>query len=114
MTISNFFIPNRQNIQNISRTNPGIVTTSQAHGYSSGLFVRLYLPADFGMQQVSNQVYSIVVLSPTTFSISQNTSSFDAFSLSVTTQTPQVIPVGNESPGLLESEKNNGNIIPET
>lgn len=114
MTISNFFLPNRQTIAAITRANPGVVTTTQSHGYSTGLFVRLVLPADFGMQQVDNQIYEITVLSPTTFAINQNTTTFDAFVISTTIQTPQVIPVGSDALSVLEPVVNSGDIIPET
>jgi hypothetical protein len=114
MSIANFFVPNRQTVSNISRTNPGVVTTTQNHGYDSGLFVRFYFPKNFGMTQVNGNVYEITVLSPTTFAINVDTTNFDSFAISSTSQTPQVIPVGNFSTRLIEPTENNENIIPET
>lgn len=114
MTINNFYVPNRQTIAAITRANPGVVTTTQNHGYLTGIFVRLVLPANFGMQQVNEQIYKITVLSPMTFAINQDTSNFDAFVVSTTIQVPQVIPVGSDALSVLQPERNNGDIIPET
>jgi hypothetical protein len=114
MTFSTNFIPSSKIIQDITRANPGVVTTTTDHGYLTGIFVRIVLPADFGMQQVDNQIYKITVLTSSTFAINQNTSNFDAFSLVVTTQLPQVIPVGSDALSILEGTENAGNIIPET
>lgn len=114
MTISNFFVPNRQTVSNITRANPGVVTTTQDHGYHDGLFVRFYFPVNFGMTQVNGNEYQITVLSPSTFSINADTSNFDVFAINSTTQTPQVIPVGEVANTLISSVLNNDNIIPET
>lgn len=113
MTISNFFVPNRQTVSNITRANPGVVTTTQDHGYQDGLFVRFYFPIRFGMTQVNQNVYQITVLSHTTFSINADTTNFDTFAVLGTSQSPQVIPVGEVANTLSESVKNNQNIIPE-
>lgn len=112
MTIANFFIPNRQIIQSITNANPGVVTTTQDHGYSTGLFVRLVLPDNFGMQQVNDQVYEITVQSPTTFAINSDTTNFDSFALLSSVQSPQVIPVGSDALSILEAVQNNGTILP--
>lgn len=113
MTVNSSFLPNRQIVTNITRANPGIVTTSQAHGYSTGLFVRLFFPQNFGMQQVAEEVYEITVQSSTEFSLNIDTSNFDVFDDSGASQSPQVIPVGSDALSVLEPVKNNGNIIPE-
>lgn len=114
MTIANFFVPNRQTVSDISRTNPGVVTTTQDHGYDSGLFVRFYFPVKFGMTQVEGNIYEITVLTPTTFEIDVDTTNFDAFAVLSSSQTPQVIPVGETSLSLRMAVENNENIIPET
>jgi hypothetical protein len=113
MTIANFFVPNRQTVSDISRTNPGVVTTTQNHGYDSGLFVRFYFPVNFGMTQVNGKIYEITVLSPTTFEIDVDTTNFDTFAILSPAQTPQVIPVGEVSSTLTMAVDNNENIIPE-
>ncbi|NJL54198.1 hypothetical protein HC928_02780 [bacterium] len=90
------------------------MTTTAPHGYSTGLFVRLSFPQNFGMQQVANQVYEITVEADHTFLIPVDSSNFDVFSTSGRLQVPQVIPVGSDALGVLEALKNNGTILPET
>ena len=113
MTIANYFVPNRQTVSDITRANPGVVTTTQNHGYQSGLFVRFYFPVNFGMTQVNGNVYQITVLSPTTFAIDADTRNFDSYAVLSSSQTPQVIPVGEVANSLLQAVENNENIIPE-
>lgn len=113
MTIANFFVPNRQTVTNITRANPGVVTTSQDHGYLNGLFVRFYSPKSFGMTQLDGNIYEITVLSPTTFAIDTDTTNFDSFVVSSPSQVPQVIPVGEVASSLVQATINNQNIIPE-
>lgn len=113
MTISSFFVPNRQTIATITQANPAVVTTSQAHGYTTGMLVRFFMPLDVGMNQLDNEVFEITVLNTTDFSIPIDTSNMDAFLAVGTLQTPQIIPVGNLSPALIESTRNNDSIIPE-
>lgn len=114
MSFANNFLPNSNIVSNITRANPGVVSTSSDHGYLTGLFVRIVCPVSIGMNEVLNQTFRITVLTVNTFSIGVNTSKFTSFAVSSASQSAQVIPVGNESPGLLESEQNAGNIIPET
>ena len=113
-TISNSFVPNRQQVAGITNSNPGIVTTTQANGYLPGLFVRFYFPINFGMMQVNGNVYQITPLTPTTFSINVDTTNFDVFAITSTVQFPEVIPVGETADTLVNRVINNRNIIPET
>lgn len=108
MTISTW-APVSRIITNITRANPGVVTTSQSHGYLDGLYIRIDMqptPSLFGMTQVANQVYLITVLSPTTFSLNSDTSNFDAFIAITNPQSPQVIPVGEIASTLTMAEQN--------
>lgn len=113
-SLANFFVPSRQQVSAITQANPGVVTTTQDHGYTTGLFVRFYFPINFGMMQVNGNVYKITVLTPTTFEIDVDTTNFDAFAITSTVQLPEVIPVGEVASTLAESVVNNRNIIPET
>jgi len=114
VTINNWFVPNRQQVSSITRANPGVVTTTQAHGYDTGLFVRFYFPINFGMMQVNGKVYQVTNLSPTTFAIDADTTNFDTFAITSTVQVPEVIPVGEVANTLAEAVVNNRNIIPES
>lgn len=91
------WIPDAQVLTSISNGNPAIITTAQPHGYSTGFNVRVVLPFPytnlFGMFQINDQIGTIVVLSPTSFSISINTLKYDPFVIGTTQQVPQVIPV---------------------
>jgi len=93
-------------ISSITNANPGVVTTTTNHGYFTGLYIRFYFPANFGMTELGNNAYLITVLSPTTFSINADTTNFTPFTLAVTNQSPQVIPVAEVASTLKNLEKN--------
>lgn len=93
----------------ISNANPGVVTTAANHNLSTGQIVRLTIPKNYGMQEinrVNNRLFSITVLSLTTFSlqvsqcspqgnINLDTTLFSAF-VNVGTGTPATaFPVGS-------------------
>lgn len=113
MTIFNFFVPNRQEVMDITNANPGVVTTTQAHGYETGYQIRFFFPFDVGMNQLKDKLVEITVLSDTTFSIDVDTTNFDVFSPVGTKQLPQVIPVGSLENSVLDPTQNNENIVPE-
>ncbi len=112
--IANYYVPNRQQVSAITNANPAVVTTTQNHGYLTGLEVRFFFPSNFGMMQVNGNIYEITVLSPTTFSIPTDSTNFDVFGGSTASQVPEVIPVGEDALMLTMAVKNNKNIIPET
>jgi hypothetical protein len=64
-----------------------LVTTSFAHGYPNGTVVRFDIPPALGMIQLDQMTSPIVVTSPTTFTITIDTTQFAPF----------VIPVGLSS-----------------
>ena len=98
--------PVQRTVTSITVANPGVVTTSEAHGYFDGLIVRFEFFEDYGMFQVLGNLYTISILSPTTFSLNSSTLGFDPFVISTTTQTPQVVPVGEEALTLQNLEQN--------
>lgn len=114
MTFSNNFIPASNIIISITQADPGVVTTATNHGYSNGLFVRLVIPSEDGMEQANNQTFLITVLSPNTFSLNTNTSNFTAFAPISSQQSAQVIPYAEIASTLSNAERNAQNIIPET
>lgn len=113
MSITSYFVPNRQQIQSISNANPAVVTTTQDHGYLTGLVVRLTFPVTFGMPEVNGQIFEITVLTTRTFSIPVNSTAFQAFTVASTTQVAQVIPVAEIASTLTSATRNNDNIVPE-
>lgn len=90
--------PDTAFISSITQANPATVTTSNPHGYSSGYTVRVFFPfpygLSFGMYQINGQTGVINVLSPTTFSISINSTNFNPFVLGTTLEQAQIIPIG--------------------
>lgn len=101
--------PQSSIITNITQANPGVVTTSQPHGFLDGLYVRIDMqpqPSLFGMTQVSGKVYLITVLSDSTFSIDTDTTNYDAFVALTDPQAPQAIPVAEVASTLRNSQKN--------
>lgn len=114
MTIFNFFVPNRQEVSSITNANPGVVTTTQAHGYETGYEVRFFFPLNVGMNQLKDKVVTITKIDSTSFSIGVDTTNFDVYSAVGTSQAAQVIPVGSFQDSVLEPTENNGNISQET
>lgn len=98
--------PKNTIISAITNANPGVVTTTAPHGYYNGLIVLFYFPGNFGMQELIGNNYIITILTPTTFAINQDTTLFTPFTLAVTTQSPQVSPVGEVASTLKNVEKN--------
>lgn len=81
----------RASISAVSAADPCVVTTSTAHGYSTGQIVRITdlgnvgpNAAARGMDQLNNNRYKIVVLSNTTFSLQDPVSGDDIDSTSYT------------------------------
>lgn len=66
-----------RNIATISKANPGVVTTTGAHGLVSG--VPVGLDQVVGMTQVNGQIYTPNVLSATTFDIGVDTTTFSTY-----------------------------------
>lgn len=63
-------------ISGITEANPAVVTTSANHNLATGDAVLIY--GTTGMYQISGVVYTVTVISPTTFSIPVNSSGFAA------------------------------------
>lgn len=63
----------------ITNAFPAAVTTSFAHNYLDGLIVRLYVPQGFGMIQANELFGPITVTGASSFTISIDTTTFDAF-----------------------------------
>jgi len=82
------FSPPRVAISSITQANPCVITTSSNHNLSTGGIVRIHVPKNFGMTPLNNGLFSVTVLSPTTFSlqvtqippaINVNSTNFPAF-----------------------------------
>lgn len=81
----------RANISAVTQADPCVVTTSAAHGYSTGQIVRITdlgdvgpNATDRGMDQLNNNRYKIVVIDTTSFSLQDPVSGDDIDSSSYT------------------------------
>lgn len=84
-------------ITNITNASIPTVTTSFAHNYINTDIVRIVIPTGFGMSQINGLVSPIVVTSPTTFTISINTLTFDTFNDPNNGQFCQSIPMSENN-----------------
>jgi hypothetical protein len=73
------FQPAMRLITTITNAQAATVTTSFAHQYITGLQVRLDIPIACGMQQANGLVGSIIVVSPSMFTIDIDTTFMDPF-----------------------------------
>ncbi len=87
------------------------VTTTLNHQYQPGIIVRFDIPLLFGMQQLNQQVGTILTIpTPTTFTIDLPTASFDSFSIPSSFppsyQDAQVVPVGEINDSISNAFRN--------
>src|SRR5689334_3733197 len=98
-------------IASITNSNPAIVTTTFANQYLDGLSVRLDLPPAVGMQQANGQVGVITVLTDVSFSVTIDTTTYDAFAIPMDAPDSvdicaQVVPVGEVAETLRNATRN--------
>ena len=89
------YSPERNLIAAITQANPVVITTTTNHGYIDGEIVRLEIPLEYGIQEIDGLFGTVTVLTPTTFSLTIDSSIFSVFNAAVTgPQEPQTIPIG--------------------
>jgi len=71
------FDPDRKVVTAITNSNPAIVTAA-AHGYTTGDFVRINVPLNYGMR-LSKKALEITVINANSFSINEDTTLLDPF-----------------------------------
>jgi len=91
-----------------------VVTTSTNHNLTTGQAVRINVPKNYGMHQLSKKIYQITVLSPTTFSlqysqvpqiVNVNSTTYTAFTTPAKPSfTAEVLPVGSEPTPLTNTQ----------
>jgi hypothetical protein len=64
-------------ISSVTNANPGVVTTREAHGLSTGDTVTI--SGVGGMTELNGNTYTVTVISPTTFSIGTNTTGYGTY-----------------------------------
>jgi hypothetical protein len=106
-----------RNVLSITQDEQALVTTTfdgvnpGNHQYSTGLIVRLYVPNGFGMVQADKLTGVITVVNDTQFTITIDTTNFDAFVIPDwqpgNFATPaQVVPIGEITSILTEATQN--------
>jgi hypothetical protein len=129
MTAPDYFYPNQKSIFGITQTNPVVITTFNAHNYLNGLVVRIFLPLpspsapfvgpipSLGMPQINGLSGKVTVLSPTTFSLPIDSSSFDAYVVGALPKNDaclgQAIPIAEDALTLTSATQNNNTVFPE-
>lgn len=100
------YMPAARDILSITNGFPASVVTTfdginpGAHGYFSDAIVRMVVPQQYGMAQINGLQGIIQVTSPTSFTISIDTSAFDAFVIPTQPMgqplfnAAQVVPIG--------------------
>jgi hypothetical protein len=106
-----------RNILSITQDENALVTTTfdgvnpGNHQYSTGLIARLFIPNGFGMVQANELYGTVTVVNDTQFTLSIDTTSFDAFVVPAYQPgafgTPaQVVPIGEVNNILTQATQN--------
>lgn len=97
----------------ITQAENAAITTTFAHNYVTGLIVRMYVPHPnvFGMPQMDKKVGTVTVTGDDTFTITVDSSLFDAFTYVaephvLINSAPMVIPIGEVNSSLSSAVKN--------
>lgn len=89
------FLPAMRQIASITKAQQAVITTTFDHQYTVGAIVRIIVPEGYGMPQINNQTGIILSVTPDTFVIDIDTSQYDVFADTMTSdQIPQVVPSG--------------------
>lgn len=95
MVILSDFVPKRRLVSGVTNAFEAVVTTTEDHGYETGLVVRLFVPSSYGMAIYEQG--KINVLSDTSFSVTIDTTNLEVFSAPTFPPTgftsAQVIPI---------------------
>lgn len=105
------FQPVMRLIASITNASMALVTTTFEHQYQTGLIVRLDIPVACGMQEANGMTGNIIVVSPTMFTISIDTTLFTPFSIPIVVSPhvdicAQVIPIGEINELLTQATQN--------
>lgn len=101
------FQPAMRIITNITNASHAVVTTSFNHDYFTGDIVRIYIPKDYGMQEINRLFAPITIIDDTNFYIDINTNNFSVFTIPVAyEEQPQVVPIGEVNSTVYGATKN--------
>ena len=107
---ANYYTPSTVLISAVSNAEFAVVTTASPHGYVTNEVVGFFIPAIFGMSQLSRQSSPIVVTSDTTFITEINTLGYTPFAipdpLPSAYTCAQVVSIGQKTTGATSSTLN--------
>jgi hypothetical protein len=104
---SGTYTPTIEEIENISQSNPALITTAVDHTYVVNQQVQFFMPPQCGMIQLDKMKgYILDIPTADTFTVNIDTSHFDAFVTPtppafVVIETPQVAGIGDANYGEL-------------
>jgi hypothetical protein len=110
------FLPARRFITTITAANPAVVTTSEAHGYTVGDRVTIYVSDDYGMTQINGVSAEITAVTVSTFTTDIDSSGFTAFAYPTSAVAaagvtpPHVVPFGEVATALDQPQENDARI----
>lgn len=113
---SDYYIPQRFVIENVTLGTTTLVETTEDHDYVIGQECRLNIPPTFGCRQL-NQVTGLVISIPDTDEVVLNIDSsrnVDPYIASSANTPAQIVGIGDINLGAINSEgrRNNGTFIP--
>lgn len=93
------FQPAVRLVDDVTKADPALITTSFDHDYIIGTTVRFYIPDTYGMYQLNHLVGEILTIPTTdTFTVSIDTRDFNTFSVPGSPkQYAQVVPIGENT-----------------
>jgi len=111
---SGTYTPAIQELDDISQSNPALVTTVDEHDYVINQQVQFFIPPQWGMRQL-NQLkgYILTIPNPDEFTVGIDTSQFDAFVIPsppafVVIDPAQVVGIGDANFG----QSSPGGVVP--
>ncbi len=110
---ADFYKPSRFVISNITLGQTTVVTTSIDHNYVIGQEIRLLIPAQFGCYQLNGLLgYVLTIPSTTQVEVSINSlRDVNSYIAATSTQSPQIIAIGDINSGPVNSHGRVQNII---
>lgn len=82
---SGTYTPAIHNLEDVSRSNPALVTTTEDHEYVINQQVQFFIPKQWGMRQLNLvKGYVLTIPNPDEFTVNINTTNFDAFTIPTT------------------------------
>lgn len=101
------YSPAMRNVSGITQAKPAVITLTAPSDYVVGQTCRVYLPSDWGMPQMDQQVVTITAISGNSLTTDVDSTLFAPFTVpSSPSQVAQIVPVGEITSTLLGSTIN--------